>query len=82
MSYLEKLKLKNARSCIQALFFLFMFSSCYRYDNQTKGYLTQRFKVQAFPTYILLNPDGKIIKRGSGKEYLSKVKSYLISKLK
>ena len=47
------------------------------YDERKNSVIASKYKVTDFPTFILLNPEGKILIRGVGKEALQKIVAYL-----
>lgn len=49
------------------------------YDHSKNSMISEKFKVNGFPTLILLNPEGKIVVRGTGKKALQEVERYLQS---
>lgn len=51
------------------------------FDGQSNTGITNKFKVVSFPTFILINPDGEIVIRGTSKETLDKAILYLKNKI-
>ncbi len=51
------------------------------FDQQSSSSVCDKFKIQAYPTFILVDPNGKIIMRTSGKESLPLIKKQLLEKL-
>ncbi len=52
------------------------------FDERDSHGICEKFMVQAFPTFILVAPNGKIVLRGSGKDYFSTIQRYLAEHLK
>lgn len=52
------------------------------YDDRKNSMIASKFKVNDFPTFILLNENGKIIKREVGKNGLKNIESFLVSHIK
>jgi len=50
------------------------------FDDNTKSIIVEKYRVRAFPTFILIDPDGKIVKRGSSEATLDKIITYLQTK--
>jgi|JI6StandDraft_1071083.scaffolds.fasta_scaffold34265_3 thiol-disulfide isomerase/thioredoxin len=50
------------------------------FDNRNSAELVNLYKVQSFPTFILIDPNGKIIYRGIGKSSLNHIDK-ILSKL-
>jgi thiol-disulfide isomerase/thioredoxin len=50
------------------------------FDDRNNSLIVSKFKVSDFPTFILLDPEGKILIRGVGKETLQKIVSYIKNK--
>lgn len=49
------------------------------FENYSSKVITTKYKITAFPTFILLDKKGKILFRGSGKEALWKVENILVN---
>ncbi len=47
------------------------------FDNSSDPVICNKFKIQSYPTFILIDPSGKIIKRAVGKEGLISIKQIL-----
>lgn len=47
------------------------------YDDSNNSLIASKFKIQHYPTLILLDPDGKIIKRETGEQAVKKIEAYL-----
>lgn len=47
------------------------------FDSQKESVIVNRFKVDAFPTFLLIDKDGKIVIRGTTKEALLKIEDFL-----
>lgn len=49
------------------------------FDEQTNSQIAEKYRVGVFPTFVLIDPDGKVIFRGTGKQGLQKVRSILMN---
>jgi len=47
------------------------------YDDRNNSIITDKYRVDIFPTFILINKEGKIIARGAGKDALEKITKIL-----
>jgi hypothetical protein len=47
------------------------------FDDRKSSLITDQYKVSIFPTFILIDPGGKIVKRGVGKEALQQIEQWL-----
>jgi len=50
------------------------------FDDWNDPVISNKFKVMAYPTFILINPDGKIVTRITGVDKLSKIDAILSKK--
>lgn len=47
------------------------------FDDTVNNNIESKYRVSAFPTFILIGPDGKILKRGSSENALDEIKNFL-----
>ena len=57
-----------------------LWHNCIETSRTDRHQIVQSFGVLNYPTFVLIDPNGKIISRGIGQEALTKIESILAKK--